>query len=464
MPRPAVRAALLSLCMAGVIPAICLAQSLDGSLSAPLEAQRRLSTAKFSTMVPIATIGAGEGLLAELEKNIGPDVTAIVIESGSYTLSDLVAAAADRGLGDIIRKSGNAYNVSAPLVVWRGAELKIGKGEHVVLDASHSSLILNAGKLSVIEATIEGSLPIETTNAFRPFILSVADGEAVFRGSAIRNLGFGTFPETSGLSFLGRGYSLASPNIEVSHNEIAGLVSVSFIRSANIVATGNHLSGMRSSGIVLQSASNVTVADNSILSATAHGIRITSQSQKIELNDNVILGSKSHGIFVDGGSVLVAMKGNRIEKSGLSGIVLKESGCSIVSSNTLAQNAQSGIRADGSFSVTISGNSILRNRDGVTLEDQTGDVSTDIHGNVFTRNITGIRSDAHGDLSIAKNDFSKQWTRLFAGAIASSTGRYLASQDAGRNSEFLLNGEAKAASVQLASFSAFGLAACTSKK
>ncbi len=33
----------------------------------------------------------------ELEKSIAPDVTAIVIESGSYTLTDLVAQLKKRG-------------------------------------------------------------------------------------------------------------------------------------------------------------------------------------------------------------------------------------------------------------------------------------------------------------------------------------------------------------------------------
>lgn len=464
MPRPAVRAALLSLCLASVLPLASFAQDAAGKLAAPLEAQRRLITAKFSTMVPIATIGAGEGLLAELEKNIGPDVTAIVIESGSYTLSDILASASKKGLGRLIGKSGSSVTIAAPLVVWKGAELRIGAGEHVVLDRSRSALILNAGTLSVIDATIEGSAFADAQTPFRPFLLTVVDGEAVFKGSVIHNLGFGTFAETSGLSFLGRGYSLGSPNIEVSDNDISDLVSVSFIRSSNSTVTGNRLTGMRSSGIVLQSASNAKVKGNSLLSATGHGIRITSQSQKIDLQDNTIVNARSHGVFVDDGSVLVAMSRNRIERNGLSGIVLKKSGCNAVSNNTLANNALSGIRSEASFGITIVGNSIVENRDGITLEGQTSSVATEVHDNLFSRNLAGIRSDAHGDLNIARNDFSKQWTRLFAGAIASSTGRYLASQDAGRNSEFVLKGEAKTASVQLASFSAFGLADCTSKK
>lgn len=454
------RAALLSLCLASLLPMASFAQGIAGKLAAPLETQRRLSTAKFSTMMPIATIGAGEGLLAELERNIGPDVTAIVIESGSYTLSDLVASASDRVPDGLIGKSGNTVTIAAPLVVWKGAELRIGAGEHVVLDRSGYALILNAGALSVIDASIEGN----AQTAFRPFILTVADGEADFRGSVIRNLGFGKFAETSGLSFLGRGYALGSPDIEVSDNDISDLVSVSFIRSSNSTVTANRLTGMRSSGIVLQSASNAKVKGNSLLSAGGHGIRVTSQSQKIDLQDNTIVNAKRHGVFVDDGSVLVTVSGNRIEKSGLSGIVLKESGCNAVSDNTLANNALSGIRAQASFAVTIVGNSIAKNRDGITLEGQTGSVATEVHDNVFTRNLSGIRSDANGDLSIARNDFSQQWTRLFAGAIANSTGRYLAFQDSGRNSEFVLNGEAKAASVQLASSSAFGLAVCTPKK
>lgn len=461
MPRPALRAALLSLCMASFAPALCLAQNAGGNLAAPVEAQRRLSTAPFATLMPIATIGAGDGLLAELEKTIGPSVTAIVLESGSYTLSDLAAAAADKGLA-AIEKNGTDFSISAPLVVWKGAELKIGKGEHLVLDAARSSLILNAGSLSVIGASIEGSISTDT-KAYRPFILTVAGGEAVFEGSAIRNLGFSTFAETSGLSFLGRGYALVSSNIQVRNNDISNLISVSIIRSAKSSVTGNRLTAMRSSGIVLQSASNAAVKDNSLMSPGGHGIRITSQSQEIDLQDNMIHASKGHGIFVDDGSVLVAMRGNRIDKSGLSGIVLRQSGCSTVSGNTIANNALSGIRSETSFGVDIVDNTIARNREGITIGEQTGSVATNVRDNVFTRNIAGIRSDLHGDLILAENDFSGQWPRLFSGALSGSTGRYLASRDLGRVSEVRLTQKAKAASVQMASFSAFGLAACNPK-
>ncbi len=117
-------------------------------------------------------------------------------------------------------------------MVWKGAELRISEGEHVVLDESGFALILNAGSLSLINASVEGGTSSEQRTDFRPFVLTVADGEAVFKGSTIRNLGFGTFAETSGLAFLGRGYSMASADVEVSNNDITNLVSVSFIRSA----------------------------------------------------------------------------------------------------------------------------------------------------------------------------------------------------------------------------------------
>ncbi len=462
MCRASVRTALLALAVACVLPLASRAQSVSGHLAAA-EAQMRLSTAKFSTMLPIATIGAGDGLLMELEKSIAPDVTAIVIESGSYTLTDLVAATEEKGLKGGVTKSGTIFTVGAPLVVWKGAELRISEGEHVVLDESGFALILNAGSLSLINASVEGGTSSEQRTDFRPFVLTVADGEAVFKGSTIRNLGFGTFAETSGLAFLGRGYSMASADVEVSNNDITNLVSVSFIRSAKTKVSGNRLTQMRSSGIVLQSTSDTKVTDNALTSTTGHGIRISSQSQKIALLDNTIINSKAHGIFVDDGSVLVEINGNRIEKSGLSGIALRESGCSVVSRNKIASNAQSGVLSEASFSVAVNGNSFVKNRHGMTLERQSGSVPTDVRDNVFARNMIAIRSDGHGDLTIAGNDFSKQWTRLFAGAIASSTGRYLAFRDAGNNSDFVLTGEAKAANVQMASFSAFGLAECNSK-
>lgn len=463
MSSPTLKASILALLLTGTLPQLGLTQTTSGPLQTPIEAQRRLSTAKFSTMLPIATVGASEGLLAELEKSIDPDVTAIVIESGSFTLSDLARAAAEKKLASITEKSSGNVSISAPLVIWKGAELKVGKDEYVLLDASGSSLILNAGTLSVTGAFLEGTASTDPENAFRPFILSVADGGAAVTGSTIQHLGFGSFPETSGLSFLGRGYSLSSASIHVSDNEITDLVSLSLIRSAKSVVTNNRLAAMRSSAIVMQSSANADVRDNTLVASGGHGIRITSQSQDITLLGNTVTGSKSHGIFVDDGSVLVSVSHNRVEKSGLSGVMLKQSGCSSVAGNIIDDNALSGIRAEASFGVRISDNTISKNRDGLTFEGQAGNSPTNILRNIFVRNVAGIRSDALGDLRIADNDFSRQWTRLFAGAIASSTGRYLASQDAVSNSDFLLKSDTSAASVQLASFSAFGLAACNSK-
>lgn len=456
-------ASILAVLLTGGLPQVGLTQTKSGPLQTPIEAQRRLSTAKFSTMLPIATVGASEGLLAELEKSIAPGVTAIVIESGSFTLSDLARAAAEKKLVSIIEKSGDTVAISAPLVIWKGAELKISKDEYVVLKASGSSLILNAGTLSITGASLEGVASTDPENAFRPFILSVADGGVAVTGSTLRHLGFGSFPETSGLSFLGRGYSLSSASIHVSNNEIADLVSISLIRSAKSVVINNRISATSSSAIVLQSSVNADVRDNSLTTPGGHGIRITSQSQDINLQGNTVIGSKSHGIFVDDGSVLVSVSHNRVEKSGLSGVMLRQSGCSSVSGNVIDNNTLSGIRAEASFGVNISDNTISKNRVGLTFEGQAGNRPTEIRRNVFVRNMTGIRSDGHGDLRIAENDFSRQWTRLFAGAIASSTGRYLASRQAVSSSDFLLKGQASAASVQLASFSAFGVAACNSK-
>ncbi|WP_296038687.1 right-handed parallel beta-helix repeat-containing protein [uncultured Agrobacterium sp.] len=462
MSKAAMCTAFVAFSMACVLPPASTAQDASSHL-APVKAQMRLSTAKFRTMLPIATIGAGEGLLTELENNIAPDVTAIVIESGSYALADLVAAIDEKGLQGAVTKSESTFTIGAPLVVWKGAELTIGQGEHVILDQKRSSLILNAGSMSLINASIEGSTSSEKRIGFRPFILTVADGKAVFNGSRIRNLGFGTFAETSGIAFLGRGYSMASADVEVSNNDITNLLSVSFIKSAKTQVFGNRLNQMQSSGIVLQSMSDVKVAGNVLKSTSGHGIRITSQSQKIALQDNTIVGSKAHGIFVDDGSVLVDINGNRVEKSGLSGIALRDSGCSVIARNEVVNNAQSGVLSEASFSVDVNGNSIVKNWHGITLERQSGTTATKVRDNTFDRNRVAIRSDGHGDLIIARNDFSRQWTRLFGGALASSTGRYLAFHDAGNDFDFVLTGEAKAATVQMASFSAFGLAECNSK-
>ncbi|GAK72563.1 hypothetical protein RRU01S_26_00900 [Agrobacterium rubi TR3 = NBRC 13261] len=460
MSRALLPALFLYATVTALLPQPSLAMDAGSALPIPAASQQRLSTAKFGTVIPIATVGASQGLFGELEKHVDPNVTAIVIESGAFTLSDLAAIAAGKHLEGTVQKRGETFQIMAPLVIWKGAELRIGKGEQLLLEGTKSALILNAGTLTVTEASIDASASSDAGNPFRPFILTVADGSASIRGSHIRNLGFGSFAEASGLSFLGRGFSLSTSNIQVTNNTISNLVSLSLVKANGSVIDGNSLTGMRSSGIVVQSTSRIAVLNNSLSSSKGHGIRVTSRSQQVNLQHNDITASQGHGIFVDDGSVLVALNDNRVEKSELSGIIIKGSGCSTVSDNLVVGNKLSGIRAEGSLGVEISGNSILKNHDGISLEEQAGAMSTDIHGNVFSRNAIGIRSDGHGDVRLSANDFSAQWPRLFAGAMAGATGRYLDAHEGRPNAEFIVNGKQSPAIVQLASFSAFGLAAC----
>ncbi len=460
MSKALIVALVLSATLAVALPQPSLATDAGSALPMPAASQQRLSAAKFGTVIPIATVGASQGLFAELEKHISPDITAIVIESGTFSLTELAAAAAGKRLEGTVQKQGQSFQITAPLVIWKGAELRIGKGEKLFLDGTKSALIINAGTLVVSEASVDARASSQAGNPFRPFILTVAEGGATIKDSHISNLGFGSFAEASGLSFLGRGFSLSTPNIRITNNTISGLVSLSFIKANGSVIRDNRLTEMLASNIVVQSASNVTVQHNSLTSSKGHGIRVTSRSQQVKVQDNDIMSSQGHGIFVDDGSVLVTVQGNRVEKSELSGIVIKGSGCSTVSDNLTASNKLSGIRAEESLSVEISGNYIRKNHDGISLEEQAGAMSTDIHGNVFSRNAIGIRSDGHGDLRLSANDFSAQWPRLFAGAMAGATGRYLGAHDARPDSEFIVNGEQRPATVQLATFSAFGLAAC----
>ncbi|WP_421424549.1 right-handed parallel beta-helix repeat-containing protein [Agrobacterium rosae] len=454
-----IEALVLSASLTVALPQQSLAIDAGSALPISAASQQRLSTAKFGTVIPIATVGASQGLFAELEKHINPDTTAIVIESGTFSLTELAAAAAGKKLEGILQNRGDAFQITAPLVIWKGAELRIGKGEQLLLDGTKSALIINAGTLVVTDASIDASASSQAGNRFRPFILTVAEGGATIKSSHISNLGFGSFAEASGLSFLGRGFSLSTPNIQITDNTISNLVSLSFIKANGSVIRDNRLTDMRSSGIVVQSASNVTVLHNSMASSKSHGIRVTSRSQQVKLQYNDVTSSQGHGIFVDDGSVLVNVRDNHVEKSELSGIVIKGSGCSTVSDNLTESNKLSGIRAEGNLSVEISRNSIRKNHDGISLEEQAGAV-TDIQDNVFSRNAIGIRSDGHGNLRLLANNFSAQWPRLFAGAMAGATGRYLDAHDARPNSEFIVHGEQKPAVVQLATFSAFGLAAC----
>lgn len=460
MSRAMIRALVLSATFAAVMVQPSLALNAGSALPVPAASQQRLSTAKFGTVVPIATVGASQGLFAELEKYVDPNSKVIVIESGTFTLSELASTVAAKHLDPAIQKSGDVFQIMAPLVIWKGAELSVGKGEHLLLDGSKSALILNTGRLIVNEASIDASVASQVDSPFRPFILTVAEGSALFNDSAIRNLGFGSFAETSGLSFLGRGFSFSKPDIQVKNNTILGLVSISFIKANGSMLTDNKITDMRSSGVVVQSASDVTIANNIVTVSSGHGVRVTSRSQRVHLQHNDIVASKGHGIFVDAGSVLVAVRDNHIGESGLSGVVVKGSGCSVVSNNSVESSTFSGIRSEESFGVEISNNSVSRNNDGILLEKQAGAVSTTIHGNVFSRNSVGIRSDGHGDLRLSNNDFSMQWPRLFAGAISSETGRYLGAEEVGQNAEFIVMGEQRPLNVQLASFSAFGLAAC----
>lgn len=454
MPRAVLILALIAIFLP-TAPAGAGEPAISGRLEPTGVSQQRVSKSAIGLLLPVLTATAGKGFLAEISAYVPMTRKAIVVESGTLSLKELLALQPETGLV----KLPDGYRLRSPLIIWHGASLRIARGETLLLDGSQGAFIVNAGTLDINGASVSGL----ASGAYRPFILTASGASARMSNSSFSSLGFGEEPETAGLAFIGRGLPVAGDMVDVHANRFSHVNGLVLIKASHARIARNSFEDSGRTALALIASADIQIRDNIVIGSLGHGLKLSRGSSSLEITGNILGDNAGHGIFVDTGTVLARIANNSVDSSGKSGIAVRGSACIEILSNLIKTSGVSGVAITDSFAATVARNTLTGNRTGLSLQGQRGEAASLVSENHFRRNQVGIRADGRGNLKLNGNDFSEQWPRLFSGSIVDKTGRYLTAAQAGRGSLFTFAANAEAATVDQAQFSAFALSSCYSK-
>jgi mannuronan 5-epimerase len=441
---------------------------IDHGEATPAATQKRLSQSRLDLMLRRIRIGASKELVDALVRAQPlADGPAIVIESGSFSLADVEADLETRGYGRYLKKTPAGYVAHRPIVIWNGGRLSLAPGETLSLDGKNGSFVLNAGQLYVTKARIQSTLSKDVETAgFRPFVLTTFTGTAVLTDSRFSDLGFGPFPESSGVAFVSQQFGVNDRQSHIRSNTFERLGGLTLQDVGRVDILDNRFIDSTAAAISVIHAHDLVIGANVIAhSINAHGIKISHSSKRISVEGNAVFTSAGQGIYVNDASISIAIKGNLVALNANSGISVESSACVGVSNNTVVANGTRGIAIRKSLASVVAGNLIADNTfAGLSIGEQFHDDFAKVTGNIFVANRFGLSGDQIGLVLLAENDFAKQLPRIGAGDFAALVGGFLAQTAAtpAQLSEIKSKGSYSLSGI--AAYSPYDLAACSNKK
>ncbi|WP_321423191.1 right-handed parallel beta-helix repeat-containing protein [uncultured Methanobacterium sp.] len=152
-------------------------------------------------------------------------------------------------------------------------------------------------------------------------------------------------------------------NVTVANNTITGnMVGVDLFNSANNTITNNKVTGNSWSGICLDT-SNGNVLVNNNVSSNQEGVFMANSAQNT-ISSNVVSGNAYSGIS-DISGTHNTIQGNTLQSNVWNGMLIQRSTDDVVSGNTLQNNTWSSITIDGSTASDITGNSVSGSQEGI---------------------------------------------------------------------------------------------------
>ncbi|WP_394700835.1 right-handed parallel beta-helix repeat-containing protein [uncultured Methanobacterium sp.] len=152
-------------------------------------------------------------------------------------------------------------------------------------------------------------------------------------------------------------------NVTVANNTITGnMVGVDLFNSVNNTISGNKVTGNSWSGICLDTSNGNTLTNNNV-SSNQEGVFMANSAQNT-IGSNVVSGNAYSGIS-DISGTHNTIQGNTIQSNVWNGMLIQRSTDDMVSGNTVQNTSWSGITLDQATSSTITGNSINGNQEGI---------------------------------------------------------------------------------------------------
>lgn len=441
---------------------------IDQNEVTPPTTQKRLSQSRLDLMLRRISIGASKDFIDILLRSQPiKDSSAIVIESGSFSLAEIKAELAARGYEASFEKRDASYVAHRPIVIWEGGALSLAPGENLSLDGKNGSFVLNAGQLRVTTARIQSMSSADAEpSAFRPFVLTTFTGTAVLTDSRFSDLGFGTFPESSGIAFVNQQFGPGERQSRIQSNIFERLGGLTLQDVGRVDVLNNRFIDNTATAISVIHAHDLVIGGNVIAhSSQSHGIKISRASKNISVKGNAVFTSAEQGIYVNDASVSIAIDGNLVALNANSGISVESSACVGVSNNTVIANGSRGIAIRKSLASLVAGNLVADNAlAGLSISDQFHDDFAKVSGNTFVANRFGLSGDQIGLVLLAENDFAKQLPRIGAGDFAPLVGGFLAQTAVAPTRSSQIKGKGLHSFSGIAAFSPYDLAACSNKK
>lgn len=344
---------------------------------------------------------------------------AVVVRTGTVSLADIQSYAASFGMPP--RADGT---MTAPVVIWPGATLRLEPGQRLSLARDAGAFILSMGTLDIDGAIIEVSGPKNPhTPSFSPFVTVADGGSLIMKGATVRGLGFGQTAKFSGLSVASSLLSQNKGKVVIQDSLFDGLLNLTIAGVPDAMVSGNTFINARGTTLSLINAPN-TVIENNFFAGGSHtnSVRVDSGSHNTKIGNNIFLLGERVAMMVTGSSDNVQAHHNLVWKRQGAGIKFFNTRCGIAQGNIILDNRQKGIEIRSSDGTVAKGNMIAGNRSaGIWVSGQSRNARTLLNANVLVGNASGLSTATGAEILMDGNDFSNQLPRLLHGDIARLT-------------------------------------------
>ncbi len=356
------------------------------------------------------------------------DHDVILLRGGFATLADLWTMSRDTPAQGFVTQTDDGIILTRPLAIWSDAGLTLGAADQLVLDRSSGTFIANFGWLDIAGGTIAGNDTDNTAEPpFRPFVMTAGQGSLTAEAAAFQTLGFGTSAVFGGLSVVNNGLVPSLRASAVTHSTVRDVVTIGLIGTTGAMLSGNWIKGATGPAILVSNSAQTTVADNRFTALQGpQSIRVTVGSVETRISGNLMTGTARLGILIDRGSHDVTIAQNLVVGSVTTGIGIDRATCVTIAGNLVANNGGTGISLTDTDETAVTDNAVLFNQgSGIVVRAQGPAASVSISGNVLMGNRDGLRGATVGAVVLGHNDLSGQMPRIFSGDFAPLTVNWL---------------------------------------
>lgn len=400
----------------------------------PLDARdgQEITSGSFDLRIALGRLAQAfghEDISAVLAAQGAQGSTVRMLESGSVGLTDLAALMGD----DAVSGSG-ILELRAPLIIWHGAELRVGRDEMLQLSRTHGAFVLNFGRLVIDGAALRGVGGENPDNEeFAPFVTTTGAGILQIRNSEVSDLGFGSSVKFSGLSVIRGALDRPASGSFITDSKILRVRRISVQAAEGLVIDGNRIEDAGSAALVLLHSRDTLVTANLLAGrSVTNAIRVLDGSVGTVLAGNAILKGDRVGILVKNAPNRTLVTGNIVWGREGSGIKIDRARCARVSGNVVIGNRQKGIEVRRSLAAHLDGNLLVSNHSaGIWVSGQPKGAVTRIEHNVLDANGAGVATATAAALLLEGNDFTRQFPRFLAGDL-NRQARYIAADITGK--------------------------------